>query len=129
MPKMWNYCFDAEGGMHLLLLGAKISTRYKMEIESALYGQTAEILKLANSFIAEGSDMAWTSYDRPSDLRAVLDLYIERLDRSDHTVFDAIKFIFAPTASLQEHSISKGWSDQYLKLSSKFDRLAEELTH
>jgi hypothetical protein len=38
-----------------------------------------------------------------------------------------LRLLFAPTGSLQETSISNGWADKFLALSSRFDAALEEL--
>jgi hypothetical protein len=38
-----------------------------------------------------------------------------------------LRLLFAPTGNLQETSISGGWADKFLALSSRFDAAMEEL--
>jgi hypothetical protein len=38
-----------------------------------------------------------------------------------------LRILFAPTGDLQETSISGGWADEFLELSSRFDAALEKL--
>jgi len=39
----------------------------------------------------------------------------------------ALNMLFAPTGTFQEHSISNGWSNEYLALAEKFDKIYDAL--
>jgi len=73
--------------------------------------------------ITDGSDMGWTSYDSANKLRNELDTYVQELQTGDTICIEKLQMLFLPTATLQEHSISNGWSDDYMLLSESFNRL------
>jgi hypothetical protein len=81
------------------------------------------IIKEVKEKISDGSDMVWTKYENAKQLRDELDDCIERLKVNDTNCLEQIKFLFLPTASLQEHSISNCWAEEYLTLSKRFDDL------
>ena len=73
--------------------------------------------------ITDHSDMVWTHYDDAKQLRNELDSYTLQIQTGDTSSLEDIKFLFLPTATLQEHAISNGWADEYLKLAKQFDGL------
>ena len=83
------------------------------------------ILENIKDRITDASDMGWTYYDTAQDLRNELDTYISQLNQGNMQAMEKINFLFAPTGSLQEHSISNNWAEEYLALSGKFDEIYE----
>ncbi|MFL5740470.1 MAG: hypothetical protein ACJ75B_09665 [Flavisolibacter sp.] len=73
--------------------------------------------------ITDDSDMMWTHYDNAKRLRNELEKNVQKLGVSDTSSLEELKTFFLPTATLQEHAISNGWSDEYLELAAKFDNL------
>jgi hypothetical protein len=49
------------------------------------------------------------------------------MDRNEKVDNDILKVEFAPTSTIQEIAMSNGWHDEYLKLSTKFDKEIEKL--
>jgi hypothetical protein len=94
---------------------------------SDLYKKAAKILLDARTYITDETDVAWTSYDRPSELHKEIDASIDLLHRRDFTGVERGSFLFAPTASLQEHAISNGWTREYVDLSAAFDQVRESI--
>ena len=94
-----------------------------MKSYAAITKELNEILEQVKKKIANDSDMVWTRYANSKQLRDELELYIRQLQNGDTGSLEKIKFMFLPTATLQEHSISNGWVDEYLKLAEKFDNL------
>jgi hypothetical protein len=82
-----------------------------------------EIINKVKDKISEDSNMVWTHYDTPKELRDELESYTQGLRNGDMSSLEKIKVLFLPTATLQEHSISNGWPDEYLALAEKFDNL------
>ena len=82
-----------------------------------------DLIKQVQSKIADDSNMTWTHYDKPEQLKNELDQYIKELQAGDFRPLEELKLLFLPTATLQEHSISNGWADEYMELSEKFDKL------
>jgi hypothetical protein len=71
--------------------------------------------------------MSWTSYKNASDLRDNLDEFISELKAMDMTCLGILQILFAPTGTLQEHSLSNGWENDYLDLSKKFDLICSSM--
>jgi hypothetical protein len=67
--------------------------------------------------------MVWTRYESAKELRDELEAYLTNLETGDIMCIEKLSFLFLPTASLQEHSISNNWAQEYLNLSQKFDRI------
>jgi hypothetical protein len=75
--------------------------------------------------ITDDSDVVWTRFNTVDELRKHLDKYILLLNQRDKKVINDINIDFAPTSTFQELSIQNGWSEDYIRLASKFDRLYE----
>jgi hypothetical protein len=82
-----------------------------------------EIIKKVKQKITDRSDMTWTTYETPAQLRDELEVYINQFQADDISSLEKIKMLFLPTGTLQEHSICNGWTDEFLNLSTEFDRL------
>lgn len=82
-----------------------------------------DIISKVKDKISDDSDMVWTHYDTAKALRDELELYTQELRNGDVSSLEKIKLLFLPTATLQEHSISNSWPDEYLILAEKFDNL------
>lgn len=85
--------------------------------------ELTEIIEQVKKKITDHSDMVWTRYVNAKQLRDELELYTRQLQNGDTSSVEKIKFLFLPTATLQEHSIFNGWADEYLKLAEKFDSI------
>ncbi|OPH47269.1 hypothetical protein BC351_12275 [Paenibacillus ferrarius] len=77
-----------------------------------------EVRKLIDS---PNTDITWSNYRSVEEVLSACDTYIERLNENDKSVVTELELLFAPTGSLQEISISSGWSNEYIGLSSRFD--------
>ena len=82
-----------------------------------------KIIEIIKSKIQDGSDVVWTHYETPSEFRDDLDNYIARLKANDKTCLEELNVLFAPTGSLQEHSILNGWTDEYVTIAERFDKV------
>ncbi|MEN2399434.1 hypothetical protein GKZ90_0006580 [Flavobacterium sp. MC2016-06] len=80
------------------------------------------ITKVKNK-ITDDSNMLWTKYNDPKDLQMELETCIHELKEDNLNSMKIINVLFGPTGDLQEHSISNGWTTEYLELSEKFDDL------
>jgi hypothetical protein len=84
-----------------------------------------DLLTEIKNKITDDSDVVWTRFNTVDELRKHLDNYILRLNQGDKKVINDINIDFAPTSTFQELSIQNGWSEDYIRLASKFDRLYE----
>lgn len=75
-----------------------------------------KVIKLLNQ--SEESD--WSSLT-PKEVVKNLEIQIAKLERNEKIDKNLLAIEFAPTSTIQEISMANGWSDEYLKLSSKFD--------
>ena len=81
------------------------------------------IIELVKNKVSGSSDVVWTRYDSAKKFRDDLDNYINRLKANDKSCLEELNIVFAPTGSLQEHSISNGWADEYIAIAERFDKL------
>lgn len=86
-----------------------------------------DILAKVRTKITDESDLVWTSFETAHKLRNHIDSLIARLQQGDKEVLEDIYLEFAPTSTFQEHSMQNGWSDEYLKLASQFDKIYDRL--
>ncbi len=85
------------------------------------------ILEKVKDKISDSSDIVWTGYDTAKELREEIQLYVNELSAGNLQSLKTIQIHFAPTSTFQEHSISNGWSDEYLRLAEKFDYIYSSL--
>jgi hypothetical protein len=81
------------------------------------------IIKKVQEKVSDDSDVVWTRYSTPAEMRADLNVCIRQLQEGDTSCLEHLNILFAPTGAFQEHSISNGWDDEYLRQAEKFDRL------
>ena len=82
-----------------------------------------DIIKKVKEKLTDDSDMVWAHYDNAKQLRDELDTNVQKLKFGDTSSLEELKMLFSPSASLKEHAISNGWSDEDLKLATKFDNI------
>lgn len=88
--------------------------------------ETLEGIKL---LVARSASSPWSTQE-PRILIQVLDLEIACLRTKGRLRWfgkQKLKILFAPTGDLQETSISGGWADEFLALTSRFDEVVEKL--
>ena len=86
-----------------------------------------EVLLKVKSFVTDDSDSIWCGYDTPLALRNDIDSYIRRVQQSDFEVLDTLNIEFIVTGTFQEHSLSNGWSREFLEIAAEFDRIYADL--
>ena len=91
--------------------------------------QLLDILEQVLKRIVDDSDVVWTRFDTPAALRAELASYSEQLEKGHFSCLRQLDLLFAPTGSLQEHSISNGWEEEFIRLSALFDSAYASLRH
>jgi hypothetical protein len=90
---------------------------------SHMIKELIEIMKKLKAKITDDSDMVWTGYETSNQLRDELEVYINELQAGNTSSVEKIRSLLLPTGTLQEHSVSNGWGDEFLDLSEKFDQL------
>ena len=81
------------------------------------------IINKVKSHISDVLDMTYCYYETPGELIQMLDKCISEIEQGNMNVIDDLAIEFAPTSSLQEHSLCNGWSDQYLIIAEEFDSI------
>lgn len=84
-----------------------------------------EILNSIREYITDDSNFDWTSFDNSDQLNNEIDSLIFRFKEEDLTAFRDLYIHFLPTSTFQEHSLSNGWSERYMKLASQYDEVYE----
>ncbi len=82
-----------------------------------------DILNIVKAKFTDNSDMLWTSYETAKEVRDELDDCIEQLSKGDKSCLENLNMHFLPTSTFQEHSLQNGWTEEYMKLSEKFDNI------
>ena len=73
-----------------------------------------------------GVDLVWSHWDNVDEAIKELENHKSRFLKNDFTKLDEASFLFAPTGSLQEVSLSNGWGDEFIQLAIKMDKLTEK---
>ena len=109
---------------------------FEMQTESTLEiidQQSAEelidILEQVKERFTDNSDMVWTTYNTASEVRNELSLYIKQLYQGDKSCLETLQLHFLVASTFQEHSMQNGWSDEYMKLADKFDKIYAREKH
>lgn len=86
-----------------------------------------KILEKVKDKVSDESDTVWAGYDTPQQLREEIQTYIKELSARNLQSLEDIHRHFLPTSTFQEHSLSNGWGDEYIRLSEKFDAIYSSL--
>ncbi len=89
--------------------------------------QLISILEQVKSHVSDDSNMTWTRYESAVELRTEINEHITKIRNFDFENLDSLKTDFLVTCTFQEHSISNGWAEEFLKLASEFDEVYEEI--
>ncbi|MFX1455524.1 MAG: hypothetical protein ACFFDB_09150 [Promethearchaeota archaeon] len=93
----------------------------------------ANLIEILNQIIEivkyQYTDLTWSRFESIDELINELQDHIKKLEKRDFSKLNELTLLFAPTASLQEISISSGWASKFLKISEKFDLAIEEIKH
>jgi hypothetical protein len=75
----------------------------------------------------DDSDMIWTSYETPKEVRDELDYCMEQLPNGNKNCLEKLNINFLPSCTFHDHSIQNSWSKEYVELSTKFDNIYNKL--
>ena len=89
----------------------------------------AEILQEKKNKINLDTDTIWAGFDTVDIFLKELSEDIENIKLCNFKTLDKVNIEFAVTSTYQELSMSNGWSDDYLILAEKFDKVYEEITN
>ena len=89
------------------------------------YDELIRVLKdIRNILDFPDVDLCWSKYNDLAELLKEIDSYIERAAIGDDSITKDLSYFFAPTGSLQEISISNGWGEKFIELSTVIDKFA-----
>lgn len=92
------------------------------------FQKVAAITKQLKAFISKSTDTIWAGFDNADKFLDELNQDIEKIENCDYQTLEKVRIEFLPTCTYQELSMSNGWSDKYLELSTDFDKLYERIT-
>jgi hypothetical protein len=88
----------------------------------------AELLKQIDNYIKPNTDLLWTHFNDIGELRKDINEDIIETKNCNFKILENLNLEFAPTSTYQELSMAGGWSEQYFKISTEFDKLYKILT-
>ena len=74
-----------------------------------------------------GNDFSWSRWQDQKAAVADIDDILRRIEAAETIKLAQLEALYAPTGSLQEVSIDSDWEDEFMKLSSRFDRATADL--
>ena len=86
-----------------------------------------QILKTVFDLINPKTNVLWSDYDSPEELKEEMGKYITELENGDFTHLSECHLYFLPTGAFQEIAMSNCWAAKYLTLAQQFDREYKEL--
>ena len=82
-----------------------------------------EIIENVKEEFKDNSDLLWTGYKSAEEARGELAMYVAQLHEGNLSCLDELEAHFWPSCTFQEHALMNGWSEKYMELSKKFDRI------
>ena len=73
------------------------------------------------------NDFSWSRWKDQEAAVADFDDILRRIRAAETIKLTELEVLYAPTGSLQEVSIESDWGDDFMKLSSRFDRAIADL--
>lgn len=92
------------------------------------FQKVAEILKQIRAFISKETDTVWAGFDNADKFLEELNQDIQKIENCDFQTLEKVHVEFLPTCTYQGLSMSNGWSDKYLELSTEFDKIYDQMT-
>mgnify|MGYP001182230849 CR=1 FL=1 len=89
--------------------------------------ELTEILLQIRDKITDESDLDWTSFTTAEELRKEIDHFIFQLDEGNKGVLDDVYVHFLPSSTFQEHAMQNDWTEEYMKLAERFDKIYASL--
>ena len=91
------------------------------------FQKVRDILETIKDYTNKDTDTVWAGYDNADEFLTDLNADIEKVKFCDFATLDKLEMEFAPTSTYQELSLSNGWSENFLELAKRFDKLNEKL--
>lgn len=87
-----------------------------------------EVLEEARALLAgPANDFFYSRWPDEKAALADIDRILATVARDGTIWLPDLQLLFAPTGSMQEVSISSGWGDEFLSLSTRFDEAIRDL--
>jgi hypothetical protein len=80
-----------------------------------------EIIIKTIELLNKSKECDWSPL-KPKEVIKNLETQLAKLEKNEKIDRLLLEVEFAPTSTIQEISMANGWSNEYLKLSSKFDK-------
>lgn len=84
-----------------------------------------DILKKLVVFLKQSEDSIWSDLT-VSEVLQILEKQLLSLEAKAKVKTRQLRYLFLPTAPLQEIALHNGWSDEYLEVAEQFDRWLEK---
>jgi len=85
----------------------------------------AELLKVLQEVRAllalPDNDFAWSCWDNATEALSEFDRYVANIEAERFFNFSDLSILFAPTAPIQEVSLSSGWGQEFVDVAARFD--------
>lgn len=85
---------------------------------TALLRVLDEVMGIVTAF---PQDTTWSRWATADSMIAELCDHADRLRAGDLSMVRELSFLFAPTGSLQEVSLSSGWGERFVAVAERFD--------
>ncbi len=95
----------------------------KYQYSKVLSSQLISLITQVKKNVSDNSDMTYCYYETPAELIEALDKFIVEFENGNMNVIEDLSVEFAPTSSLQEHSMGNDWSNEYLIIAEEFDSI------
>lgn len=103
----------------------KPKTDHEFYITESQKDKLSQIIDRVINHISDDSDMTYVYYETASIFRDKLQNIKSEIQNDNSEGLLNLSIEFAPTSSIQEHSMANGWSDEYLSISEEFDKIEE----
>ena len=81
-----------------------------------------EVLRETRALLARpGNDFAWSTWDNAEAALLELDGFISHIEAGRGFEGSNLSMLFAPTADIQEVSVSSGWGYEFCRVAARFD--------
>lgn len=90
-----------------------------------------ELIEILNSAIdllsLPGNNFTWSSWNNQQHAIESIAVMINEIRNNNLRDKNKLSVLFAPTGPLQEVSLSSGWSDEFIRLANRFDKIKNNI--
>ena len=84
--------------------------------------QLLDVLRETRALLARpDNDFCWSTWESAADALAETDRFISAIESDRPFDHSQLSILFAPTADIQEVSVSSGWGDTFCNVAARFD--------